>query len=159
RNPDVSPDGTRVAFAMRTSASEPLSIYTVNLDGSNCVQITPAAPDVAGMKIHNFDPAWSPDGEWIVFASTRGINGTPAVSRKLFLPQSDIWRMRADGSAAEPMTYLTNSEITPQWMREGRVIMTTEKVSGGFYQLAGRRINWDRTDYHPLLGQRASSPL
>jgi hypothetical protein len=36
--------------------------------------------------------------------------------------------------------------------------MTTEKASDGFYQLSGRRINWDRTDYHPLLAQRAISP-
>jgi hypothetical protein len=43
-------------------------------------------------------------------------------------------------------------------MREGRVIMTTEKASDGFYQLAGRRLNWDLTDYHPLLAQRATSP-
>jgi hypothetical protein len=112
------------------------------------------------MKIHNFDPTWSPDDAWIVFASTRGIGDRgPTRSRRLFLPQSDIWRMQADGSGAEPMTYLTNSEISPQWMREGRVIMTTEKVSEGFYQLAGRRINWDRTDYHPLLAQRAESNL
>ncbi len=159
RNPDISPNGNRVAFAMRTSASEPLSLYLVDIDGQNCSVLTPPQPDVSGMKIHNFDPAWSPDGEWIVFASTRGINGTPAVSRKKFLPQSDIWRIRVDGTSAEPITYLTNSEITPQWMREGRIIMTTEKVSAGFYQLAGRRINWDRTDYHPLLGQRAQSAL
>jgi len=159
RNPDISPDGTRVAFAMRTSAAAPLSLYLVDLNGLNCTVLTPPAADVSGMRIHNFDPAWSPDGEWIVFASTRGISGTPAVSRKHFLPQSDIWRMRVDGSNVEAMTYLTNSEISPQWMREGRIIMTTEKVSGGFYQLAGRRINWDRTDYHPLLGQRANSPL
>jgi hypothetical protein len=31
-------------------------------------------------------------------------------------------------------------------------------VSDGFYQLAGRRINWDLTDYHPLLAQRKTSP-
>ncbi len=42
-------------------------------------------------------------------------------------------------------------------MREGRVTMTTEKVSDGFYQLSGRRINWDLTDYHPLLAQRKDS--
>lgn len=160
RNPDVSFDGNRVAFAMRASAGAPLSIYTVDIDGQNCVQVTPAQPDVSGIKMHDFDPAWSPDGQWIVFASTRGATSAgPGVSRKLFLPQSDIWRMRADGSAAEPMTFLTNSEVSPQWMREGRVIMTTEKASQGFYQLSGRRINWDLTDYHPLLAQRAQSPF
>jgi hypothetical protein len=94
-----------------------------------------------------------------MFASTRGSTGAanPTLSRQLFLPQSDIFRIRPDGSSLEQMTFLTNSEINPQTMREGRVIMTTEKVSRGFYQLAGRRINWDLTDYHPLLGQRADS--
>jgi hypothetical protein len=74
------------------------------------------------------------------------------------LPQADLWRVRADGTSAEQMTYLSNSEIRPHFMREGRVTMTTEKASSGFYQLSGRRINWDLTDYHPLLAQRAVSP-
>ncbi len=93
-----------------------------------------------------------------MFASTRGGAAGPTRSRKLFLPQSDIWRMKRDGSGAEQVTFLSNSEIAPQMMREGRITMTTEKVSQGFYQLSGRRINWDRTDYHPLLAQRAVSP-
>lgn len=159
RGPDVRHDGTTVAFAMRTGASDPLSIYTVNIDGTGCQRLTSAAAPVDGIAIHDFDPAWSPDGEFIVFASTRGGPDGPSVSRKLFLPQADVWRMRADGSGVEQVTFLTNSEISPQMMREGRIIMTTEKVSAGFYQLAGRRINWDLTDYHPLLAQRAESPF
>jgi hypothetical protein len=115
--------------------------------------------------IHNFDPAWSPDGQWLVFASTRGKAG-PTESRKRALPQSDLWRVRVDAAgnamgSPEQMTFLSNSEVGAQFMREGRVTMTTEKAAGdngGFYQLAGRRINWDLTDYHPLLAQRARSP-
>src|SRR5213078_78243 len=63
-----------------------------------------------------------------------------------------------DQNSYEQVTFLSNSEVGPQFMREGRITMTTEKVSDGFYQLSGRRINWDRTDYHPLLAQRAISP-
>jgi hypothetical protein len=159
RAPDVRHDGTSVVFAMRVGPTDPLGLWTVNIDGSNCTRLTPPEPDVNGLKVHNFDPAWSPDGEWIVFASSRA--GTR--SRKLFLPQSDLWRVRRDGSGLEQLTFLTNSEVGPQMMREGRITMTTEKVSSGnptgdFYQLSGRRINWDRTDYHPLLAQRAVSP-
>lgn len=160
--PDVRFDGQTVAFAMRTGAEDPLGIYTVNLDGTGCVRVTPAEAAVGGIAIDNFDPAWSPDGEWLVYASTRGAaEGTPSpsLSRKRFLPQSDIFRIRPDGSERTQLTFLTNSEIEPQLIREGRIVMTTEKVSEGFYQLSGRRLNWDLTDYHPLLGQRAESPF
>ncbi len=159
RSPDVHRDGTQIVFSMRLSADEGLALYTVNIDGTGCQRVTGPNAPVDGIGVHDFDPAWSPDGEFLVFASSRGGDGGPSLSRQRFLPQSDIWRMRPDGSDVEQMTYLTNSEIRPRFIREGRVIMTTEKVSADFYQLAGRRINWDRTDYHPLLAQRARSPF
>lgn len=160
RAPDVHRGGQQVAFAMRSAADAPLQVFTVGIDGSDCTQVTADEGEVDGLLIHNFDPAWSPDGEWLAHASTRGAEGgapAPSRSRRLFLPQSDIWRIRPDGSDAQRMTFLTNSEVSPQFMREGRMTMTTEKVSDGFYQLSGRRINWDLTDYHPLLAQRAQS--
>ncbi|MBA3540751.1 MAG: PD40 domain-containing protein [Deltaproteobacteria bacterium] len=155
--PDVANDGTRVTFAARASANDPLGVWVVDVGGQNCQRLTPAAPDSNGLKVHNFDPAWAPDGEHIVFASTRGKAGATK-SRKRFLPQSDLWRVTVADGSVEQMTFLSNAEVSPQFMREGRVTMTTEKASDGFYQLAGRRLNWDRTDYHPLLAQRAVSP-
>src|SRR5262249_44718562 len=147
-------DGVRVAFAARQSG-QPLSVWTVNITTGTCTQITPAVADQNGLKVHNFDPAWSPDGAYIVFASTRGKPGVgPTKSRMRFLPQSDLWRIKLADNSGEQMTFLSNSEISPQFMREGRVTMTTEKASDGFYQLSGRRINWDLTDYPPLLVQR-----
>jgi hypothetical protein len=161
--PDVHHDGATVAFAMRLAQSQPRQVWTVGLDGSGCEQVTSDEPAQGGILIHNFDPAWSLDGVWIVYASTRGTSGStpaPSRSRRLFLPQSDIWRLQVgDPSNREQMTFLTNSEISPQFMREGRLIMTTEKVSETLYQLAGRRINWDLTDYHPLLAQRKEGPF
>jgi hypothetical protein len=166
QTPDVAPDGNRVVFAARASASEPLGVFITKLDDpAACARVTPAVPnDPKGIKIHNFSPVFSPDGKWIVFASTRGKPGAgAALSRKRFLPQSDLWRIAIndvtpDAASVQQITFLSNSEVSPHFMREGRITMTTEKASDGFYQLAGRRINWDRTDYHPLLGQRAVSP-
>jgi hypothetical protein len=153
-----------VVFAARNSAAEPLGVFMVDIAGTGCQRVTPAVADSNGLKVHNFDPAFAPDGNWIVFASTRGKPGVGATkSRKRFLPQSDLWRVAVNGTTVdqgsyEQVTFLSNSEVGPQFMREGRITMTTEKASDGFYQLSGRRINWDRTDYHPLLAQRAVSP-
>ena len=55
------------------------------------------------------------------------------------------------------MTFLLNSELGPAFMQDGRLSFTAEKASPEFYQLSGRRMNWDLTDYHPLLAQRAQS--
>jgi hypothetical protein len=161
QSPNVALDGDRVVFAARASANEPLGVFITSIANGGCQRITPAAPDSNGIKVHNFDPVFSPDGTFVVFASTRGKSGALR-SRKRFLPQSDLWRISINGNAPvagseEQMTFLSNSELGPAFMREGRVSMTTEKASQGFYQLSGRRINWDLTDYHPLLAQRASS--
>lgn len=53
--PVWSPDGSRIAFG-RSGAAEP-GVYVMNADGSNAARLTSAGRD----------PAWSPDGEWIVY--------------------------------------------------------------------------------------------
>ena len=162
-SPDVKNDGDTVVFAARKGPNQPLSVYTVVISTGVCTQFTPDEPAVGGLNVDNFDPAWSPDGLSVVYASTRGKTGVgPSLSRTRLAaggPQSDIWRQDLGSPMPAPvqMTFLSNSEISPHFMREGRMTMTTEKASSGFYQLSGRRMNWDMTDYHPLLAQRASS--
>jgi hypothetical protein len=41
-------------------------------------------------------------------------------------------------------------------MVDGRLVFTAEKREPDFFQLAGRRMNLDGGDYHPLFAQRAS---
>lgn len=164
RGPEVSWDGETIAFAMRVGEGDGLNVYTSALDGSGCTALTTDGGGSAdGVPIHNFDPYFvppdpvhDPEGA-IVFASTRpGKSGRANVSPRFKLPASNIWRMAPDGSGLEQMTFLNGSELAPALMQNGQITMTTEKATDGFYQLSGRRINWDLTDYHPLLAQRDS---
>src|SRR5687768_10898241 len=67
----VSPDGSRAAFVVGNAVldgekSEWLSqVWVVGADGSGAVQLTQADKSSTA-------PAWSPDGQWIVFVSARG---------------------------------------------------------------------------------------
>jgi hypothetical protein len=163
RRPAVSWDGQRVAFAARAAESSPFRIYVVA--GGACaidaaIDAAPAVPS-NGELVHNLDPSFSPDGR-LVFVSTRGNlqeNGglsflgpqrTPADPSKL---NTNLYVRDADG-AIRQLTFLLNQEMLPAFMGDGRVIMTTEKRAPDFYQLAGRRINLDGGDYHPLFAQR-----
>jgi len=153
--PDVKNDGDTVAFAGRASSTDTWHIYTVSISTKACSQVATGAPAGA----HDFDPAWSPDGTYLAFASTRGKNNSGVVQTRVQpRPQSDIWRMQMPTGTPEIMTVLSNSEINPHFIREGRMVMSTEKASDNFYQVSGRRLNWDLTDYHPLLAQRKDSP-
>ena len=162
RGPEVSWDATEIAFAARVGEGDGLNVYRYALDGSSCTQLTTDGGTSAdGVPVHNFDPYFvPPDPEdnpagAIVFASTRaGAAGRANVSPRYKLPASNIWRMGLDGSGLEQMTVLSGAELNPAIMQNGQITMTTEKATPTFYQLAGRRINWDLTDYHPLLAQR-----
>ncbi|MEZ4221400.1 MAG: hypothetical protein R3B13_10785 [Polyangiaceae bacterium] len=171
RRPAVSWDGQRIAFAARSSASEPFKVYVI--DAGSCAQeptINAAPTDDGGAAvpdngepIHNFDPAFAPDGR-IVFASTRGNiknvdtlgyrgpTRTPADPSKL---NSNLYVL--EGGKVRQLTFLLNQEFLPSFMADGRVIFTTEKRAPGFYQLAARRQNLDGGDYHPLFGQRQTA--
>jgi len=155
RGPEWSYDGTKVVFAARPGAASGLDLWLLDVAGGTCKQLTSdGGRAVNGVRVHNFDPVFAPDGS-VVFASTRA--GT--VTLKNFLPNSDLFRVgpSLDFSNPQQMTFLLNSELSPAFMQDGRVSFTAEKATPDFYQLSGRRMNWDLTDYHPLLAQRASS--
>jgi hypothetical protein len=87
------------------------------------------------------------------------LDAAGTLTLKNFLPNADLYRVGPDLDFANPerMTWLLNSELSPAFMQNGQLSFTAEKATADFYQLSGRRINWDLTDYHPLLAQRAQS--
>ena len=66
------------------------------------------------------DATWSPDGQWIAFASGRSGN-------------SDIWKKRADGKGeAVQITAGPSNELYPTWSPDGsRLAFTSDKGGAG----------------------------
>ena len=84
----------RIIFASDRGGN--FDIYTMNIDGSDLVQLTDDAA---------FDgqPSYSPDGKSILFISDRSGN-------------TDIYRMKADGSGVTQLTDDPGSDLFPTWV-------------------------------------------
>ncbi len=80
-------------------------IYTVNPDGTGLVRLTTNAAD-------DRDPAWSPDGSKIVFASNR----SPYLRT---LGHMHLWVMNADGTGLKQLTTGSDGETQPAWSPDG----------------------------------------
>jgi hypothetical protein len=94
--PNVSPDGSRIAFWRTIAGSSDSAIYSVRSDGTDLVRLSGPAP------ASDSAPAWSPDGTKIVFA--RIADGY------------DLWVMNPDGSNPVNITNTpTMGELDPDW--------------------------------------------
>ncbi len=84
--PSWSPDGTRIAFSDFNSDTVQSRVLTIGVNGTGLTLLTPAGA---------FDccPSWSPDGSKIAFSSP-----------------TDIWVMKADGSARVDLTPTAGAE-------------------------------------------------
>jgi TolB protein len=103
-DPFPSPDGKKLVFVSLISGKEQL--FTMNVDGSNVVQITRDDAD-------HEDPAWSPDGSKIAFVLITKDRHSIAV-------------MRTDGSNVELLTPVEQNTIHPNWSADSkRVIYCT----------------------------------
>ncbi|MEO7157671.1 MAG: hypothetical protein ABI039_08925, partial [Vicinamibacterales bacterium] len=105
-----SPRGDLIMFSRQAEGD--YEIYTVKPDGSGLKQLTHARGNDAHM-------GWSPDGEHIVFASTRMGFKDEATYTDAPQPYGEIFVMRADGSHLEQLTDNQWEEGTPAWQPAG----------------------------------------
>lgn len=96
--PVESPDGRRLAFSALTH------LYVMDLPSGRPRQLSSSTQ-------RQFQPAWSPDGQWIAYVSWEGERGA-------------IWKVRADGH--EPPVKLTVADAfysEPVWSPDGQKIL------------------------------------
>ena len=163
-HPQLSPDGTKIAF--QSTRSGPYEIWVADRDGANAVQVTSSG----GYKSI---ARWSPDGRSLVFASrvdevaevavvdvaTRRIRpittdggglAAPSFTRDgsaIYFASSrngawEVWRMPASGGTAEQVTtaggYAALESLDGQWLyfsRFDRKGLWRRPLSGGAEQL------------------------
>jgi len=77
-------------------------IYIINADGSSLVNL----------NVKGINPKWSPDGQFITYASD--VSGN-----------FEIYIMRADGSDRVPLTTREAVDVEPAWAPDGRYVVFT----------------------------------
>lgn len=148
RDPAVSHDATRIAFAMRTGAGEAYNIYEIGVDGSGLVQLTDddrALP--GGGAAHNVQPTYGPDGR-IYFASTRA--GVMADGYDVL--DTDVWAVDPVSGQLERITHEPSPIATPSFIGTGKsygtLAMTMRRTIGGRYEAPVLRVPLDHNRAH-----------
>ena len=109
--PAYSPSANLIAYHRLDPATGRSDIWLMNGDGTNPRNLTPDLP----ADLSRGEPAWSPDGEWIAFTSSRGTAGPG---------RGSIWVMRGDGSAKRQITLHPENgfDLSPTWSPDGQRI-------------------------------------
>jgi serine/threonine protein kinase len=107
-----TPDGTRMVYHT-SDPGDPM--FVAEQSGNNAREIFVSQPDT-----HNHFPAWSPDGQWIYFAS-----GNPIVN------EMDLWRLPSRGGMPQQLTHHNSFVAYPTPIDRTTVLYVARDGSGG----------------------------
>ena len=107
-----SPRGDRIAFVRRNGAGD-FQVFTINPDGSGLTQLSHTHGNDAHL-------AWSPDGERLLFATSRMGFKDEALYTEAPQPYGEIFVMRADGTDVQQLTDDQWEQGGPAWLPEKR---------------------------------------
>ena len=103
----VSPDGSKVAMILSRSGSP--NVWVCNADGTDLKRLTTSSEDSS--------PCWSPDGQWICFA-------TKIAERRV------LAKVPAGGGAMQPIpTPGAPNPTEPDWSPDGKWIAFTSQTA------------------------------
>ncbi|MFZ0908869.1 MAG: S9 family peptidase [Candidatus Acidiferrales bacterium] len=108
----ISPDGSMVAFTVATNdlahAKHVEHIWLMDANGTNVRQFTHG-------DTGETSPAFSPDGKWIAFVSSRG-------------GSSNVYIIPTGGGEAKPLTHISTGVADPIWSPDGKWIAFSSDV-------------------------------
>lgn len=123
--------GGEVTFVSDRGDGKTLQLWSINVYMNNQSQIVTDIPhQLTFSDGDKSQPAWSPDGQHIIFVAPGG-DGKGL----------DIWSMAADGSGAVDLTNTIGDEFDPAWSPDGALIAYTKPNSEGSPQLYLMRNN------------------
>lgn len=116
----ASPDGKRISY------HENYRIVISNLDGGDKTTVDTGHP-------FNFAPAWSPDGEWLLFVSGEHYDCHPHIVKKDgtgLKKLADRGGYRGVVERLKHPDFHSESSDVPAWSADGRHVYYTAKVKG-----------------------------
>lgn len=108
--PCFSPDNQQIAYVKYAPDAKSTSIFIMNTDGTNQIQVTDAK------KGFSFNPRWSPDGKKLIFQSAKK-------DKKDF----DIYVINTDGENLTQLTMNKSSDVTPYWTTDGYIYFASDR--------------------------------
>ncbi len=123
--PQWCPDASRSKILFqraRERGSRYFSIWTVDYQNGESMHPTEI---IAAGNAAVINPAWSPDGNRIVFVT---VVEPDENSRESAVEQSDIWIANLDGSGRTNLTNGRYANYQPVWARDGRVYFVSDRT-------------------------------
>ena len=108
--PRFSPDGSKIAFVKWSSDAKSASIWTMNPDGGDQIQITDAKKGIAML------PCWSPDGTKLVFQAFKK-------DKKDY----DLYVIDIDGNNLVQLTINKSYDGMPYWTKDNFLYFVSDR--------------------------------
>ncbi|MGH2754650.1 MAG: hypothetical protein ACRDLB_09460 [Actinomycetota bacterium] len=122
--PDWAPDGTEIAFTKQNYRRGKYGVASVRPDaeGLRWIVVNPRSGD----GYTDANPSWSPDSQWLTFSRDHGDDA-----------YVDIYKVRRDGTEAQPVTQLFELAENPVWGADGRILFMHDEAIAGVPSAGG----------------------
>jgi Tol biopolymer transport system component len=120
----AAPKPERISIAVAERGTNGVHLVAIDESGDRQLELVRAAPELA----RDTNPAISPDGRWVVFASSRG--------RGSAMDETSLWiAPLAPEAVPFALTHGAGIDTNPTWTRDSRAIVYASTGSGGQYDL------------------------